>query len=190
MHDNIKKFNMSVAGDLFSFFDGVNAKLYPASPAEGFVVFALPEGYVGEAEVPRQTRLLAQGPDGQLVFETQEEVLVKTMELEHIFLAKPKEDTIYELYSKKRDSAPSFFLFQDGEENLQQHLLYFCFGRELEITSHADARLSFVPEGRSSEIEGLREAFLDSGRIRFFYGTGEEFCGIADLTYEDGTLCT
>ena len=189
MHDNIKKFNMSVAGDLFSFFDGVNAKLYPASPAEGFVVFALPEGYVGEAEVPRQTRLLAQGPDGQLVFETQEEVLVKTMELEHIFLAKPKEDTIYELYSKKRDSAPSFFLFQDGEENLQQHLLYFCFGRELEITSHADARLSFVPEGRSSEIEGLREAFLDSGRIRFFYGTGEEFCGIADLTYEDGTLC-
>ena len=44
MYDNIKKFNMSVAGDLFSFFDGVGARLYPASPAEGFVVFGLPEG--------------------------------------------------------------------------------------------------------------------------------------------------
>lgn len=189
MYDNIKKFNMSVAGDLFSFFDGVNARLYPASPAEGFVVFALPEGYLGEAEVPRQTRLLAQGTDGQLVFETQEEVLVKTMELERIFLTKPKEDKIFELYSKKRDPAPSFFLFRDGEEDLQQHLLYFCFGRQLEITSHADARLSFVPEGRSAETEGLREAFLDPERIRFFYGTGEGFCGVTDLIYENGTLC-
>ncbi len=189
MYDNIKKFNMSAAGDLLSFFDGVNARLYPASPAEGFVVFALPEGYLGEAEVPRQTRLLAQGTEGQLVFETQEEVLVKTMELTHIFLAKPKEDTIYELYSRKRDPAPSFFLFQNKEENLQQHLLYFCFGRELEIKSYADARLSFVPEGRSAETKGLREAFLNPERIRFYYGTGEEFCGIAELAYENGTLC-
>ena len=53
MYDNIKKFNMSAAGDLFSFFDGVNARLLPASPAEGFVAFGLPEGYFGESEIGR-----------------------------------------------------------------------------------------------------------------------------------------
>jgi len=189
MYDNIKKFNMSVAGDLFSFFDGVNAKLFPAGPAEGFVVFALPEGYVGQEEVPKGTTLLAQGEEGQLVFETQEEVLVKTMDMERIFLAKPKEDAIYELYNRRTDPAPSFFLFQDGDENLQEHLLYFCFRRQLEITSSADARLAFLPEGKTAEENSLREALSDPGRICFSYGTEEGFCSITDLVYENGNLC-
>ena len=188
MYDNIKKFNMSVAGDLFSFFDGVNAKLYPASPAEGFVVFALPEGLVSEAEVPKGTTLFGQGEGEQLVFETQEEVLVRTMDIERIFLAKPREDEIYELFCRQRDSEASFFLFQDGVQNLQRHLLFFCFGQELEITSYADVRLSFVPEGRMKE-EGLKEALLDSSRIRFRYGMGEGFQDITEYTYENGDLC-
>ena len=188
MYDNIKKFNMSVAGDLFSFFDGVNAKLYPASPAEGFVVFALPEGLVSEAEVPKGTTLFGQGEDEQLVFETQEEVLVRTMDIERIFLAKPKEDEIYELFCRQRDSEASFFLFKDGVQNLQRHLLFFCFGQELEITSYADVRLSFVPEGGRKE-EDLKEALLDSSRIRFRYGTEEGFRDITEYTYENGSLC-
>ncbi|MDE7062833.1 MAG: hypothetical protein K2O73_06275, partial [Lachnospiraceae bacterium] len=56
MYDNIKRFNLTAAGDMFSFFDGVKAKLYPASPAEGFAVFGLPEGISSEAQVPRETR--------------------------------------------------------------------------------------------------------------------------------------
>ena len=143
MYDNIKKFNMSVAGDLFSFFDGINAKLLPASPAEGFVVFGLPEGFVSEAEVPSGTRLLADGDKEQLVFETQEEVLVCPLDIHKIFLAAPREDAIYELFDPQKDGNPSFFLFQDRAENLQRHLLVFCFGQELKIASHADARLSF-----------------------------------------------
>ena len=84
MYDNIKKFNMSVAGDLFSFFDGVNAKLLPASPAEGFAVFGFPEGLISQAEVPAGTRLLADTEEEQLVFETQEEVLGRQLSAEVI----------------------------------------------------------------------------------------------------------
>lgn len=188
MYDNIKKFNMSVAGDLFSFFDGINAKLLPASPAEGFVTFGLPEGLLSEAEVPTGTRLLAEGEEEQLVFETQEEVLVCPLDIQKIFLAAPKEDAIYELFDQKKDSVPSFFLFQDGTENLQRHLLAFCFGQELKIASHADARLSLVLEGRGMD-SGLAEALCDSSRVRFYYGTGEEFQNITDYTYQDGALC-
>ena len=208
MYDNFKKFNLSVAGDLFSFFDGINAKLLPASPAEGFVVFGMPEGLLSEAEVPMGTRLLAEGEEEQLVFETQEEVLVCPLDIQKIFLAAPKEDAIYELFDPKKDSAPSFFLFQDGTENLQHHLLVFCFGKELKIASHADVRLSFVLEGNAINVNainvnainvnaingrdlesGLAEALCDPSRIRLYYGAGEEFQNITDCTYQDGALC-
>ena len=189
MYDNIKKFNMSVAGDLFSFFDGVGARLYPASPAEGFVVFGLPEGFDGQAEVPRGTKLLAQTEDEQLVFETQEEVLVRPLEIGRIFLADPKADAIYDLFDRKRELTPSFFLFQGGAENLQSHRLIFCFGQELEVTSYASAQLSFLPAGRLAEEGQLQEVFCDPARVRFFYGTEEGFQNITDYTYEEGKIC-
>lgn len=188
MYDNIKKFNMSVGGDLLSFFDGINAKCLPASPAEGFVVFGMPEGLLSEAEVPVGTRLIAEGEEEQIVFETQEEVLVCPLDIQKIFLTAPKEDAIYELFDQKKDSVPSFFLFQDGTENLQRHLLMFCFGSELEIAGHADVRLSLVLEGKGMD-SGLEEALCDPSRIRFYYGAGEEFQNITDCTYRDGALC-
>jgi len=188
MYDNIKKFNMSAAEDLFSFFDVLNAKLFPASPAEGFVVFGLPEGFSSEEEVPLGTRLLAEAEGEPLVFETQEEVLVRPMKIEKIFLTDPKEDGIYELFCSKKELVPSFFLFQNGEENLQRHLLYFCFGQELEITSHANAQLSLTPTGVFLD-ERLGEALCDPNRIRFYYGVGTEYRNITDYTYQEGKLC-
>lgn len=189
MYDNIKKFNLTAAGDMFSFFDGVKAKLYPASPAEGFAVFGLPEGISSEAQVPRETRLLAETEDGQLVFETQEEVLVRPMNIRRIFLADPKEDAIYDLFDDRRELTPSFFLFQAGTENLQCHHLFFCFGQELAVTSYADVRLSFMPADRGTENEDLREALCDPSRIRLLYGAGESFHTVTDYKYEEGKLC-
>lgn len=189
MYDNIKKFNMTAAGHMFSFFDGVNAKLYPASPAEGFVVFGLPDGISSEAQVPGETRLLAEAKEGQLVFETQEEVLVRPMDIRRIFLADPKEDAIYDLFDGRKEFTPSFFLFQNGDENLQCHQLYFCFGQELAVKSYASAWLSFVPVDGETENEELREALCDPTRIRFLYGAGEKFGTITDYTYKEGKLC-
>ncbi len=189
MYDNIKKFNMSVAGDLFSFFDGVHAKLCPASPSEGFVVFGLPEGILSEAEVPRGTQLLAQTQEEQLVFETQEEVLVRPMEIQRMFLADPAKDAVYELFDRRRELTPSFFLFGNGEGNLQRHLLFLCFGQELSVASYANARLSFASAGGSADDKRLKEAFCDPARVRFCYGSGQEYKDITDYTYEQGELC-
>lgn len=189
MYDNIKKFNMSVAGDLFSFFDGVNARLCPASPAEGFVVFGMPDGIQTEAEVEKGTRLLAQVEEEQLVFETQEEVLVRPLDIQRIFLTNPAKDAIYDLFDSRREEAPSFFVFEDGVENLQRHRLLFCFGEELAVTSYANARLSFTVAGRGAKEENLRKVFSDNSRIRFFYGDGQNYKKITDYTYEKGQIC-
>ena len=124
MYDNFKKFNLSVAGDLFSFFDGINAKLLPASPAEGFVVFGMPEGLLSEAEVPVGTRLLAEGEEEQLVFETQEEVLVCPLDIQKIFLAAPKEDAIYELFDPKKTVRLLSFCFRTEQRICS--IIYWC----------------------------------------------------------------
>ncbi len=175
MYDNIKRFNQSVAMDMFSFFDGVNAKMLPARPAEGFITFALPAGMESEEEVPAGTRLLAETPEEQLVFETQEEVLVRQMDIGKIYLSNPYEDAIYQIYDSGKENMPSFFLFRNGEENLQQHSLFFCFDKGLEIRTMADAKLTLLLESRTMEGRGGEELLTDPSVIRFSYGTMEGY---------------
>ena len=188
MCDNIKRFNLSAAGDMFSFFDELNAKMLPARPAEGFITFELPEGFIGEAEVPTGTKLLSETPEGQLIFETQEEVLVRQMDIKKIYLSNPKEDAIYQVFDGEAQEVPSFFLFQSSGDNLQKHRLYFCFERGLMIKTHAQAELSFQLLGTGIEEGEFAQTVLDASNIRFFYGTLNGYRSISDYTYEDGKL--
>lgn len=194
MYDNIKRFNQSVAMDILSFFDEVNAKLLPARPAEGFITFALPIGLESEEEVPRGTRLLAETPEEQLVFETQEEVLVRQMNIGKIYLSNPYEDSIYQIFDRETEELPSFFLFRNGEENLQQHSLFFCFDKGLEIRTIADAKLDLQLEIRTMEGRGPETLLTDSSVIRFSYGTAEGYREISEkkdpgISYQEGKLC-
>lgn len=188
MCDNIRRFNLSAAGDMLSFFDGLKAKMRPARPAEGFITFGLPEGFAGEAEVPAGTRLLSELPEGQQVFETQEEVLVRQMDISKIYLSSPREDAIYQVFDRETEAIPSFFLFQGRGENLQGHSLYFCFDRGLMIKTRAQAELSFRLLGSGSEEEKAAQAILDPSKIRFSYGTAAGYRGIPEYTYQEGTL--
>lgn len=184
MYDNIRRFNQSVAMDMFSFFDEVNAKMLPARPAEGFITFALPADLESEDEVPAGTRLLAETPEGQLIFETREEVLVRQMDIGKIYLSNPYADAIYQIYDREKEAMPSFFLFRSGEKNLQQHTVYFCFDRGLEIRTIADARLTLCLESRAMEGGGSEALLMDPSVIRFSYGTAEgyrEFSGAEAL---------
>ena len=178
--ENIRRFNLTAAGDLFSFFDEVNARLLPACPAEGFITFELPDGVESAEEVPLQTRLLAETDQGPLVFETQEEVLVRRMDLTKIYLSNPKEDAIYQLFDNTEDGIPSFFLFRNGEDNLQRHKICFCFEKGLDIRTSAEAELSFQMAGQGMSSGDWEEAVQDPKKIRFSYGTAEGYCAVSE----------
>lgn len=175
MYDNIRQFNQSAIGDMFSFFNGMNAKLLPAKPAEGFITFTLPAGFDGEEEVPRGTKVLAQGSEGPVVFETQEEVLVRQMELRKIYLSNPKEDVICEVFDKEQEAKPDFFLFQGKGENLQRHIIYFCFSGGLGIMAGAKAELSFRMIENDRSMAEWDQDFQEEAGIRFSYGTAEGY---------------
>lgn len=184
--ENIRRFNLSAAGDLFSFFDEVGAGLLPAAPAEGFITFKLPDGVESAEEVPLHTRLLAETDQGPLVFETQEEVLVRQMNLAEIYLANPREDAIYQLFDQTVDEIPSFFLFRNGEKNLQQHRICFCFERGLDIRTSAEAALSFQMTGQGMKTEDWEKAVHDRKKIRFSYGTEEGYFMVSGKKAEGG----
>lgn len=185
--ENIRRLNLSAAGDSFSFFDEIKARMLPASPAEGFITFEFPDGLESEAEVPRRTKLLAETDQGPLVFETQEDVLVRQMDLEKIYLSKPKEDAIYQLFDKTQDKIPSFFLFRSGEENLQRHKIYFCFEKGLDIQTSAEAKLSFEITQKGVEELEWDQVVQDQRKISFSYGTAEGYCHVSmqQTTEED-----
>lgn len=188
MYDNIKRFNRSVAMDMFSFFDEVNAKMLPARPAEGFITFELPAGVESEEEVPTGTRLLAETPEEQLIFETQEEVLVRQMNIGKIFLSNPYQDAIYQIFDRDKEQMPSFFLFRNGEENLQQHSLFFCFDKGLEIRTTAEAELTLQLENKIGGGQKRKNFLTDSSLIRFSYGTEEGYRDTSEKEDNDGTL--
>ncbi len=177
--ENIRRFNLTAAGDLFSFFDEVNARLLPACPAEGFITFELPDGVDSAEEVPLQTRLLAETDQGPLVFETQEEVLVRRMDLSRIYLSNPKEDAVYQLFDPAEDEVPSFFLFRSKEENLQRHRICFCFEKGPDIRTSAQAELSFQMLERGIKARDWAEAVRNEKKIRFSYGTKEGYCTVS-----------
>lgn len=183
--ENIRRFNLTAAGDLFSFFDEVNAGLLPACPAEGFITFELPDGVDSAEEVPLHTRLLAETDQGPLVFETQEEVLVRRMDLSEIYLSNPKEDAIYRLFDQAEDKVPSFFLFRNGEDNLQQHKIAFCFEKGLDIRTSAEAELSFQMKEGSIKAKDWKEAVQNPHKIRFSYGTAEGYCPVSEKNGEE-----
>ena len=97
LYDNIERLNQSVLGDMLSFFDEMNAKLLPAKPAEGFITFELPGDLESEAEVPRGTKLISDIEQEQMIFETQDDVLVRQMDMSRIYLSVPEEDGIYQI---------------------------------------------------------------------------------------------
>jgi len=187
MCDTVKRFNLSAVGDMFSFFDEVNAKMLPAKPAEGFITFGLPKGFEGEEEVLRGTKLLAETEEEPVIFETQEEVLVRQMNLKHIYLSNPLEDTIYQVYNQQQEAIPSFFLFQNKGRNLQQHKIIFCFSHGLEIQTDAKAKLSFQITGKNINNQEWEHALQEEESIYFSYGTAKGYQSI-EKEYEENAI--
>lgn len=170
--DTVNRFNLSAMGDMLAFFQELHAKLLPARPAEGFVTFGLPEGFEGTQEVPKGTKLLAPDQEEPVLFETWEEVLVRRMDLKKIYLSNPLEDGIYQVFDGETEEKPSFFLFQNKGRNLQRHRILFCFLRGLEISTQAEAVLSFQLSGAG---EQWQQAAEEGKGIRFSYGTAKGF---------------
>lgn len=181
MSDNIRRFNLSAAKDMLSFFHEVHANMLPAKPAEGFVTFELPEGLEREEEVLQGTKLLAQAEDIPVVFETREDVLVRQMDLEKIYVSNPQDDGIYQVFDREREKTPSFYLFGKKGKNLQRHRIFFCFPHGLDIAASAAAELSFQFAGAKAEVKKWRQALREGNGISFSYGTVDGYEAVTDL---------
>lgn len=106
-----------------AFLDMMGVKLLPAQSAQARVTFTLANGATEHVLVPRGALLSGEGADGsgQVIFQTQQDLLVTPASLRRTFSFDVSEDGIYEHTQDPKEPQP-FVVF--AGTNLQEHSLY------------------------------------------------------------------
>lgn len=119
----ISRLNRVPDKNLVVFLDMMGVKLLPAQSAQARVTFALATGTTGHVPVPKGTLLSGEAADGsgQVVFQTQQDLLVTPAVLQSVFSFDAAEDAVYEHAQDPREPQP-FVVFDSA--NLQEHSLY------------------------------------------------------------------
>lgn len=87
MAQNIKYYSSSLMRQQINLVNLLGLTLTPATPSSGIVTMGLADNTVEGVRIPKETRLLCQkegGEEGDLIFETQEEVYITEAKITHI----------------------------------------------------------------------------------------------------------
>lgn len=109
--------------NLVAFLDMMGVKLLPAQSAQARVTFTLANGATEHVLVPRGTLMSGEGAGGggQVIFQTQQDLLVTPAALRRAFSFDVSDDGIYDHAQDPKEPQP--FVIFDGT-NLQEHSLY------------------------------------------------------------------
>jgi len=95
----IHRLNRVPEKNFITFLDKIGTKLLPAQPARVPLTFVLSEGTTGSVRVPERTQAAA----GEIVFETEKEILAAPCKLVHAYSISVEKDAIYESPSHVRE---------------------------------------------------------------------------------------
>lgn len=95
----IQRLNRVPEKNFIAFLDKIGTKLLPAQPARVPLTFVLSEGTTESIRVPERTQAAA----GEIVFETEKEILAAPCKLVHAYSISVEKDAIYESPSHVRE---------------------------------------------------------------------------------------
>lgn len=191
--DTIKRFNMVADKNLCAFFNAIDARLYPAIPAKGYVCFGLAGDTREGVPVKAATQLYADSEDDEterVTFETVNDVYVTPAEIEHIFSVSGERDTIVHAYDKNsfRASPEAFHLFSFAKGNLQEHRLYFCHNDVLNIKGSAWIELDICPAHGDVLPEEFLSVFAEEGNAVWEYWSESGYSRFDSIKIENDRL--
>lgn len=183
----LKRFNRVPEKNLAAFFSGIDARLLPALPAEGYVCFDLAGEVEGGAEVRAGTPLLADAANepGSTVFETTDDILVTAARPECIYTVCGGADAIVRSWDRRAgEEWEPFYLFDWRGENLQRHVL--CLGHEgvLEVSGGAGLAVELTPGHQRELPRAVGEALTDNARAVWEYSCGGSWQPFASCTLD------
>jgi hypothetical protein len=144
-----------------AFLDMMGMKLLPAQSAQARVTFTLATGATEHVLVPRGTLLSGEAADGsgQVIFQTQQGLLVTPAGLQRIFSFDVSQDSIHEHTQDPKEPQP-FTVF--AGDNKQEHSLYLGHADLLNQKKPTKIVVEFLlagPAGDGSDLNLVWEYF-------------------------------
>ncbi len=192
---SVNQFNGVPFKNKVEFFSRLGSSLLPAIPAKGYASFSLVNEQVGSVEVPAGEILSADTDDeeGEVRFETTDDVLVVAAAIDAIFEADDRRDYIAPIYSAS-DIQPEkdTRLYSFASQNEQSHKLYFSHDFILDLRSAATVELRFFSKEELPIDRRLLEMLADTQKVEFSYsaksGTTMSFVPFSSVSVRDGAL--
>ena len=172
-----------------AFADATGARILPAEGAAGFVQFSLAGEDVPGSMVERGTELFADdGDEGQLRFETTEDIYVTPAVCEGVYQTMDARDEIRQIVSDRSEAKGGFTLFGSGLDNLQSHCLTLSEPAIFAITTRGSILLDlFGANGRPLSEQWL-SLLADEKLCVIEYAAEDGFVPFSDVSVQDGGL--
>ncbi|SET16260.1 baseplate J/gp47 family protein [[Clostridium] polysaccharolyticum] len=182
------------------FLNAIGGDLTPAASAKGYVSFGLSSESVEPAKVTAGTFVAAEAADaenGQITYETKDDILVSPLKLSCVYEVKEEADYIglcYDAEEQKENAAPEEYavinamLFQKKAQNQQEHMLFIGHPEVFNMTGNAWFALEFYQQGNLKVQEELLRYFLDPDITEIAYYTREGFVPFSKMELEEGFL--
>lgn len=177
--ETIKRFNRVPEKNVIAFLNSTGAKLLPAMPANGYVTLGLVNETVNGVEVRRGTQLIADVENQEeqsIIFETLNDMYVTPSKIDHIYFTDQRQDLISHIYNKEvyeKNPVP-ITLFNFSDNNLQEHVMYFCHDYVFQIQGEGKIILE-LSTIRSNECMKNFNLLLNTGDMVFEYFSQEGF---------------
>lgn len=186
--NTVKRLNKVPMKNRISFFNCLGASLLPAIPASGYVQFSLVNNQVEGSQVESGTRVIADSKEGNIFYETLDDIYVTPSELTCLYQTFDKEDQIYHLYEKgeKREERLVFFSLQG--KNLQEHIWYFSNDTLLSIEKSTWIGITCYQNKRQEPCEEFLAILANQTITNFEYYSEEGFIPFENQKKQGQTL--
>jgi hypothetical protein len=147
------RLNRAPEKNFLAFLDLIGTQIRPPQPARVPLTFQLVEGSPVDAFVPAHTQVAAMLPDGEeVVFETEQELVVTTAQLKAAFVREPSRDRFCDCTPQVTGVENAAFSMFEGDRSIE-HSLYFACDQLLTLPGRKEVTVSL----RSPEAADLSQ---------------------------------
>jgi len=157
-----------------AFLNELDAKLLPAMPSTGYIVFKMVNEETEGVELEAGTTVSADVPDspeGQVEFETTDDLYVTPAVLLRIYQTCGQKDQIFRIYRNDAEEGAGWpvVLFSNRYPNLQEHMLYLSHSVLFGIRTEGRIRMEWQIPGDARQSGEFLEALQNEEAAVFEY---------------------
>lgn len=174
--ETIKRYNQAPFKNFLAFLNLLDVSALPSKPARAFITFVLSGGATEPVLVPARARLTAVSPEGgQVIFETERNLLVTPANLAAAYNVSGKHDRIIEVSASELTKAKALdkaaqpvFSFPETE-NLQKHCFYLGHGSLFNIRETALIEIEVINSLKQFKQQSFCELLANPDLVEWTY---------------------